>query len=189
MTRLMHSVVVTTATLTLVSTAHAQTADVLQACYVPSSGTVYRIGVTNAPDDCVETTHVKFSWNAVGPAGATGAQGPAGPTGATGATGATGPQGPAGPAGASGVSGWEMVVASGQIDNDTGGFVDAACPSGKKVLGGGFFNPETSNESNIMFSRPNDDGTAWRAGWNDEGFGSSGDLRPLTVYAICATAS
>jgi hypothetical protein len=44
--------------------AQAQTEDpLLYACYVPDVGAVYRVGTDSTPDDCFETTHVKFSWN------------------------------------------------------------------------------------------------------------------------------
>lgn len=44
----------------ITSTASAQA--VLQACYVPASGTVYRIKATNTPQNCLQPTHVAFSW-------------------------------------------------------------------------------------------------------------------------------
>jgi len=95
----------------------AQTSTTIYACYVPATGTVYRIRSTGLGDSCKSNQHVEFSWNETGPqgpAGPTGPQGPAGPTGATGpqgpagpagATGATGPQGPAGPQGEAGATG------------------------------------------------------------------------------------
>jgi len=88
---------------------------------------------------------------AVGPQGESGPAGPTGPTGPTGATGPAGPQGPqgpagpAGPAGAAGVSGYEVIIQT--TATDCGGVTcgaeadvkvnSAACPSGKKLLGGG----------------------------------------------------
>jgi len=89
----------------LASGARAQTPptppdpNVVWACYVPTSGTVYRIKTTDTKESCSSPKHVMFSFNQTGPqgpAGAAGAQGPAGPAGATGAQ---GPQGPAGSAG------------------------------------------------------------------------------------------
>lgn len=59
------------------------------ACYVPTSGTMYRIKVADTKDDCVGNA-VAFSWNTVGPKG---------DKGDTGETGPAGPQGPAGPGG------------------------------------------------------------------------------------------
>lgn len=34
------------------------------ACYVPNSGTVYRIKAANTPGACTKSTHVEFSWSA-----------------------------------------------------------------------------------------------------------------------------
>lgn len=68
----------------------AQTGDpvqVMYACYVPASGTVYRIKATDLKPQCASPQHVQFSWQAQGPKGEPGAQGPVGPQG---------PQGPAG---------------------------------------------------------------------------------------------
>jgi hypothetical protein len=40
----------------------AQTPEVFRACYAPSSGIVYRIGVPDAPAECRSDGHVEFSW-------------------------------------------------------------------------------------------------------------------------------
>lgn len=61
--------------------ASAQAPELLYACYVPKSGTVYRIRSSNAPAECVKPDHVEFSWNQQGIQGETGAQGPPGRTG------------------------------------------------------------------------------------------------------------
>lgn len=37
-------------------------ADSLHACYVPTSGTVYRIRTTGAPPECTKSAHVPFAW-------------------------------------------------------------------------------------------------------------------------------
>src|SRR3712207_9369854 len=63
---------------------------VYRACYVPTTGTVYRIGETGMGVACARSTHVEFSWNA---------DGPQGPPGEKGAPGETGPQGDAGAVG------------------------------------------------------------------------------------------
>jgi hypothetical protein len=76
--------------------------NVIYACYVPTSGTVYRIRTTDTREECAAKSHVLFWFNETGPAGP---QGPAGPTGAAGATGPTGPAGPTGPQGPAGSAG------------------------------------------------------------------------------------
>ncbi len=77
----------------------------IAACYVPASGTVYRIGAAGLPETCLARTHVRFSWNTLGQVGAKGETGAVGPTGPVGPAGAVGPQGPPGAAGANGVAG------------------------------------------------------------------------------------
>jgi hypothetical protein len=89
---------------------------ILYACYVPGSGTVYRIKETDVKQTCSSTLHIEFSWNQqgpTGPQGPQGIQGPAGPAGPTGpqgiqgnpgTQGTQGIQGPPGPAGTSGLS-------------------------------------------------------------------------------------
>ncbi|MFL5383998.1 MAG: tail fiber domain-containing protein [Longimicrobiaceae bacterium] len=85
--------------------AAAQTSTVIYACYVPATGTVYRIKATGLDDSCKSQQHVQFSWNETGPQGPAGPAGPTGPQGPAGPTGATGPQGPAGPQGPQGETG------------------------------------------------------------------------------------
>jgi hypothetical protein len=62
----------------------------VEACYIPASGTVYLLKEPGLKAGCVSPRHVYFSWTTTGETGPTG---PIGPTGATGATGATGPTG------------------------------------------------------------------------------------------------
>jgi hypothetical protein len=83
-------------------------ASVLYACYVPGSGTVYRIKQPGLRTSCSAPNHIEFSWNEDGLAGPAGPQGPAGPAGPQGPAGAAGPagaQGPVGPAGTPGAAG------------------------------------------------------------------------------------
>lgn len=92
----------------VVGIAQAPAGAIQYACYVPASGTVYRIKVPGSKDACTSPAHVPFSWNHVGHEGPVGAQGPSGPQGAkgvAGAMGAPGLQGPQGPAGAAGEPG------------------------------------------------------------------------------------
>ena len=72
---------------------------VYSACYVPASGTVYRVGEPGLPVDCLSPGHVRFSWNSGGAPGIAGAVGAKGDSGARGAIGATGAVGAAGPIG------------------------------------------------------------------------------------------
>lgn len=92
--------------------------DLMYACYVPLTGTVYRIKTAGAPDECSRPKsptaadrlrdHVQFTFNAMGPAGPIGPAGPqgeAGPAGTQGEVGPAGAQGETGPAGPTGAAG------------------------------------------------------------------------------------
>lgn len=62
-------------TVPVTNTISSLLAETYYGCYIPGSGTVYRIKTLNAPTACVKSTHVEFNWNNVGPAG------PMGPAG------------------------------------------------------------------------------------------------------------
>lgn len=76
-----------------------------------------------------------------GPAGARGPAGPAGEPGPRGLAGVAGPKGETGapgPGGSPGISGYERVEAVEDVGpGDTSVVVAAACPAGKRLLGGG----------------------------------------------------
>jgi hypothetical protein len=83
-------------------------ADFIRACYVPVSGTIYRIGLPNTPAACLASDHIPFAFpssTVVGPQGPAGPTGAAGPVGATGAIGPTGIPGMVGPTGSQGPQG------------------------------------------------------------------------------------
>ncbi|HEX2079317.1 MAG TPA: tail fiber domain-containing protein [Longimicrobium sp.] len=46
--------------------AAAQT-DSIRACYVPTTGNLYRVGTSDTHPDCVSPTHVRFAWPATSP--------------------------------------------------------------------------------------------------------------------------
>jgi len=119
---------------------------------------------------------VAVTWNKTGP------RGPQGPTGATGATGAPGV---AGTPGAPGVSGWQMVMVTSATDSTSPKGVNADCPPGKKVVGGGG-TASGSLSIAIRGSWPYSNGT----GWSVSGLETSPTAENWTVYgyAICVTA-
>jgi hypothetical protein len=147
---------------------------VLYGCYVPNSGTAYRIKADGLPTECRSKNHVQFTWSLQGPPGP---QGPVGPAG---------PQGVAGPSGP--LSGRVLVTAQGTAPSNSIGTASATCPAGKKVLGGGFTGL-TGNTTRVSHSSPKPtptgvSDTAWEVIlYNSDAF-------PLvfTVYAICANA-
>ena len=134
-----------------------------------------------------------ISWSQSGPAGPqgeTGPQGPAGPQGVAGPLGTPGPQctpGPQGPQGApapsgpAGISGYEIINTVGTLPLNGTVELVATCPSGKRVLGGGYVVPSAADTAPL--SRPDGD-NAWRVDFKSNG--GSGDA---SVYAVCATAS
>jgi hypothetical protein len=96
--------------------------DKVYACYVPLTGTVYRIKAVGAPSECFklrgnragqeDRNHIEFNWSKaggpvgpMGPAGPQGEPGPAGPQGEPGPAGPQGEPGPMGPAGPQGETG------------------------------------------------------------------------------------
>src|ERR1043166_9978545 len=62
----------------------------IAACFVPASGTVYRIELPGLPSSCLATSHIRFTWQSRGPQGDAGAAGATGAAGAAGGTGSTG---------------------------------------------------------------------------------------------------
>jgi hypothetical protein len=85
--------------------AQAPMPKILYACYVPLTGTVYRIKEVDVRQTCASPSHREFSWNETGPEGPPGPAGPPGATGVMGPPGTQGPQGPAGPDGPPGPAG------------------------------------------------------------------------------------
>jgi hypothetical protein len=141
MRRILTAAVVALAAVTLAPRAQAQVIapKVFWACYVPGTGTTYRVREADLKQECQRPTHVLFSWNETGPQGPQGPQGAAGPAGPQGDT---GPQGPAGPAG--GID-WSQLwtgnktftvppVGARVEDSYMTNYVE--CPAGKRILTG-----------------------------------------------------
>lgn len=100
--------------------------------------------------------------------------------------GPAGPAGPVGPAGPAGLSGLERVEAT-SINNSTPSRTGAiACPSGKRLLGGGARVNPILPQVAISSSYPDNDNTYRGFAREVNGTGSSWSL---TVFAVCATAS
>lgn len=112
----------------------------IEALLLPSTGPGTHLAeVRNSKQ---QTDEMDVTIGNQGPPGPTGLQGPVGPTGPQGPVGPLGPQGPAGPTGPqgpAGIFGHQVASEIRNVDFPAGGFVDVvmACPSGKKVLGGG----------------------------------------------------
>jgi Collagen triple helix repeat (20 copies) len=119
-----------------------------------------------------------------GPAGPTGPQGPKGDTGDTGPAGPQGPQGPAGPQGVPGISGYG-IVNTGFTTHSPGVIVEAFCPSGKVVLGGGVDLGNTGSHVAISLSRPDGTGKGWKGAYST----IDGTHTTIRVWAICAVVA
>jgi len=166
---------------------------------VSLSGAGYAAGVL--PKNSVGTaqlkngavTAAKIKNGAIGPTKLTPAARRPGPVGPAGPKGDTGPQGAAGPAGAQGapgVSGWEVVVVGGVLlANQISGGVEATCPAGKKLLGGGVatFNKEIQ----ILTSTPLGDtaGGRWIVSVTTFDGQPVGVDSSVNVRIVCATVT
>ena len=149
---------------------------VIHACY-RSNGNLRLVDKST----CVagETT---ISWNQTGAQGPQGEAGPqgsqglpgtqgaAGPSGPQGTPGSQGPQGAPGTPGPTGMSAYEIVNTRGQLPANGTVQVVATCPSGKRVLGGGYVAPSASDTAPL--SRPEGD-NGWRVDFKSNG--GSGD--------------
>jgi len=124
-----------------------------------------------------------------GPQGPKGDTGPQGPKGDTGATGAPGPKGDPGDpgtgTGGGGVSGYQLVTASTELAGGTSVTGYLPCPSGKKVVGGGWTTADGRFNVNVIGSGPSADGAAWTGGMYNAGTSSA----TLTLTAICISLS
>jgi hypothetical protein len=162
----------------------AQTAPrVIYACYVPWTGTVYRIKEPNTPAQCFSPTHVEFSWNQQGiqgPQGVAGVAGPAGPQGPGGAP------GPAGAPGAPGVSGYQIIGQSGiQIVPMSEMSVTLNCPAGKFPTGAGFI--DEAKYLKVFREAPHDLGTL--GGWSWVVDNPTVYTHTFRVLVVCVTAT
>lgn len=100
------------------------------------------------------------------------------------ALGLVGPQGPPGP---SGVSGYQMLAHQESLSPGTSTNVHVECPTGKRVLGGGF-NIETPTDVRVFSSEPSDgNGNLIDHGWNALVQNAGSSTRQTTVIAICAS--
>ena len=176
------------------ATGLVQTAQI-DACAKKSSGALRLKG----SGEC-RASELAVAWDVAGPqgpAGPAGAQGapgpagPAGPAGALGATGATGAAGPPGPSYSLSLSYPSATIQNPAADQyghsglDSG---EAACGSGKKVLGGGV--RTESRVQSVNGSYPSDGSGSFapgQTGWTGT-VGNGGTVnRQFVVYAICVT--
>jgi Collagen triple helix repeat (20 copies) len=168
---------------------------VISSCYAKPGGYLRVIDANGA--GC-KSGEFPLTWNQQGipgPKGDTGDQGiqgpvgpagPQGPQGVQGIQGPVGPQGPIGPAGTT-ISGYERVI-SDQITIEPLGIggVTAMCPTGKKVLGGGY-SLVIPKETDIVDTSVPD---ATERGWQVHARNQSDVFDTMIrAFAICAFVS
>lgn len=168
----------------------------LHACYVPKTGTVYRIRTPETPQTC-NKGHIEFSWNEQGiqgPEGQPGIAGDVGETGATGATGAVGATGPEGSPGAAGLQGTAGVSGFVYIRSDpiiippaglTQGIVH--CPAGKVALGGGLRIEGLAPGYFVLWNAQIDGGG--QNGWFVKVLNTTEGQNHMHLYVQCANVS
>jgi len=121
-----------------------------------------------------------------GPEGAVGSAGLQGDPGSIGAEGPVGPQGEIGPQGTAGISDLEIVMeVKLDIPSNERGELEAVCPEGKKVLGGGCQIGANFLEHVIITENyPSAENT-----WFCEIYNNHISKAFFRAYAICATVS
>ena len=156
------------------TTTNASAQATLSGCYVPASGTVYRIKADGLPDTCRSKNHVEFTWSLQGAPGATGQTGPAGPSG---------PQGPVGPAGGL-VRAAVQVVQAGTafLSPSSAGGATAQCPANMVATGGGTGSSVPAlTVVNAMPAKTNDIVTGWTANF----FNPHANIGQGQVFVVC----
>ena len=120
-----------------------------------------------------------------GSAGTIGAQGPAGQQGPQGTQGLTGAPGPQGPIGGFDIS--KIIYVTGPTTSapsvpGLGVGIAATCPTGDKVIGGGFRILSNSTDVSVVSSRSDSTGSGWIA----EVANTSGSSVDFQATAVCA---
>jgi hypothetical protein len=140
---------------------------VISGCYKDRNGDLRVIDTASATCDSTERL---LTWNQTGPAGPTGSAGPAG------------------------VSNYETVRVHKSCANANVCNIEAPCPSGKRVLGGGVTNVAAGGQAvpqiGVNKSGPSADATKWQA----TAYSTTGPIGSPTLYqsldvdvaAICA---
>lgn len=145
-----HIVIVAVGALLALPTSQGRAQNTFCACFVPSSGTTYRIKTADTKPKC-ESKHGEFSWKDVG------ASAPQGPQGLQGAKGDPGDSRPQGPAGASILSVLEFHSAD-QILASDGRFL-VQCAPGNGVFSFGYEAPFGQFPATVFANRPGYSGT------------------------------
>jgi hypothetical protein len=148
---------------------------VINGCYATKGGDLRVIDL--AKGQTCKAGEVGLNWNLRGP---TGPQGPQGLAGG---------QGQKGDKGEPGLSGVEQVTASVDLgDPDNGKAATATCPTGKRVISGGYtIIGQAPAHVAVDENLPTADGTGWHAYLRNE-YVEDGTGWGLAVTAVCALA-
>ena len=172
---------------------------VIHACY-PTSGTLHALSIIDSAKTAACPTGYKgVKWDQTGPAGPQGVIGAGGserPDGTSRATGrhrrSRGHAGQQGPAGTPGISNYQIVTASTSYTAQYGStyqlYVDAYCPGGDDLLGGGVQSNDSAEyiQDSGPFMYDGEIYNFWNVDFvirSDSGYGETGTV---TAYAICA---
>jgi hypothetical protein len=139
------------------------------------------IRIVSAKTGCLQTEH-KISWNNGGPVG------PQGPKGAQGPKGSQGPQGPKGAQGPSGVATIQIKKSqSVSLLPTKSGSAVVVCPSGMKLIGGGFqASPNTTAFFSVTENGPIGNPGTWRVHAMNTNT-KNGPTISFIAFAICAS--
>ena len=149
-------------------------AQMLEGCYAPRTGTVYRINAAGAPTQCSKG-HTQFSWSVEGPKGDKGDKGDQGNTG---------PQGPAG-----GLAGVEFVQGTAKsLPSNSKESISVICPAGKSAISGGYAVSGDFTLLDVAYSAPVTS-QAGPLGWVVGLVNTTGTGHIAYAWAICATRS
>jgi Collagen triple helix repeat (20 copies) len=116
-----------------------------------------------------------------GPQGATGPVGPVGPAAVKGDTGVMGDKGDKGDKGDPGTAGYTIVSTTNAVPSGTSADLVTHCPTGKKVVGGGY--NWVSQTQNVWFWQSGP--TSAADGWEIRLMNQSGGTVSITPSAIC----
>ncbi len=161
----------------------------IHACFKRSGGTLRVIDSSSCGRG--ETA---ISWSQtgpMGPPGPAGAQGPAGPEGVQGLQGPQGPVGPVGPRGEQGPPGITYMTYGfahrSDVPPDRWTRIDAVCPEGTRVTGGGF--NLNGTQLDVSYNGPVSLTVPGQEGWSVSVWNPTSTDGFLAVFAMCVSVA
>ena len=172
---------------TLVSNGYTDGNGVYHGCVANGNGVLRVL----APGDSCKRNEDPIDWSRTGPQGVQGPQGAQGPKGDTGATGAQGPKGDTGAQGPAGdaFAGYQVISGSVATPPNTEATGSLYCPSGQKMLSGGFTTAPDGTAPPFGVSIASSGPTADGMGWTGTVTNTSSATVTVTIETICADQS